>query len=127
MKFATSAFVLLHFGSVAPPQPPIVLPSIGRDDSCPGFLQKPFFFVVILEKPIRIPRSLSVKASSCIKGFLNKDPRERLGCHLQTGFGDIMSHLFFRAINWDAVFPITYLPPLRLFEYATKTKDEKVV
>lgn len=27
---------------------------------------------VILEKPIRIPRSLSVKAASVLKGFLNK-------------------------------------------------------
>ena len=31
-----------------------------------------FYFTVILEKPIRIPRSLSVKASSVLKGFLNK-------------------------------------------------------
>ena len=33
-----------------------------------------FFFLptVILEKPIRIPRSLSVKAASVLKGFLNK-------------------------------------------------------
>ena len=30
------------------------------------------FFLVILEKPIRIPRSLSVRAASCLKGFLNK-------------------------------------------------------
>ena len=29
-------------------------------------------FSVILEKPIRIPRSLSVKAASILKGFLNK-------------------------------------------------------
>lgn len=29
-------------------------------------------FTVILEKPIRIPRSLSVKAASVLKGFLNK-------------------------------------------------------
>ena len=31
-----------------------------------------FFCPVILEKPIRIPRSLSVKAASILKGFLNK-------------------------------------------------------
>ncbi|XP_015754168.1 PREDICTED: protein kinase C iota type-like [Acropora digitifera] len=31
-----------------------------------------YLFQVILEKPIRIPRSLSVKASSVLKGFLNK-------------------------------------------------------
>ena len=30
---------------------------------------------VILEKVIRIPRSLSVKASSILKGFLNKIPQ----------------------------------------------------
>ena len=39
-----------------------------------------YLFQVILEKPIRIPRSLSVKASSCLKGFLNKNPLDRLGC-----------------------------------------------
>ena len=32
----------------------------------------PSFKTVILEKPIRIPRSLSVKAASVLKGFLNK-------------------------------------------------------
>lgn len=34
----------------------------------------PSFFLptVILEKPIRIPRSLSVKAAGVLKGFLNK-------------------------------------------------------
>lgn len=31
-----------------------------------------FLPTVILEKPIRIPRSLSVKAASVLKGFLNK-------------------------------------------------------
>ncbi|PIK41645.1 protein kinase C isoform [Apostichopus japonicus] len=31
-----------------------------------------YLFQVILEKPIRIPRSLSVKAASVLKGFLNK-------------------------------------------------------
>ena len=39
-----------------------------------------YLFQVILEKTIRIPRSLSVKAASILKGFLNKNPIERLGC-----------------------------------------------
>lgn len=73
-----------------------------------------YLFQVILEKPIRIPRSLSVKASSCLKGFLNKNPMERLGCHPQTGFGDIMSHLFFRLVDWEALekrqIPTPYKP-----------------
>lgn len=43
--------------------------------SLPLFLLLYFFSflpTVILEKPIRIPRSLSVKAASVLKGFLNK-------------------------------------------------------
>ncbi|MGH0128874.1 UNVERIFIED_CONTAM: hypothetical protein FKN15_036311 [Acipenser sinensis] len=56
---------------------------------------------VILEKQIRIPRSLSVKAASVLKGFLNKEPKERLGCHPQTGFADITGHPFFRNVDWD--------------------------
>uniref|UniRef100_A0A4W3H0S4 protein kinase C n=1 Tax=Callorhinchus milii TaxID=7868 RepID=A0A4W3H0S4_CALMI len=67
----------------------------------PDMNTEDYLFQVILEKPIRIPRSLSVKAASVLKGFLNKDPKERLGCHLQTGFADIQSHTFFRSIDWD--------------------------
>ncbi|KAM7046022.1 LOW QUALITY PROTEIN: protein kinase C zeta type-like [Molossus nigricans] len=58
-------------------------------------------FQVILEKPILIPRVLSIKASHVLKGFLNKDPKERLSCRPQTGFPDIKSHAFFRSIDRD--------------------------
>ncbi|MEQ2240350.1 hypothetical protein ILYODFUR_013892, partial [Ilyodon furcidens] len=71
---------------------------------CPGLVLTYSWFLAwsfILEKPIRIPRSLSVKAASVLKGFLNKDPKERLGCQVQTGFTDIKSHTFFRSIDWD--------------------------
>ncbi|CAD6199804.1 unnamed protein product [Caenorhabditis auriculariae] len=44
-----------------------------------------YLFQIILEKQIRIPRSLSVKAASVLKQFLNKDPTERLGCKLDMG------------------------------------------
>lgn len=67
-----------------------------------------FFFSVILEKPIRIPRSLSVKASSVLKGFLNKNPVDRLGCHPQTGFDDIVNHAFFKSIEWVLVIMIRH-------------------
>lgn len=60
-------------------------------------------FQVILEKTIRIPRSLSVKAASVLKGFLNKNPADRLGCHRETAFADIKNHPFFRAIEWEMV------------------------
>jgi len=72
-----------------------------------------YLFQVILEKPIRIPRSLSVKAASCLKGFLNKNPDERLGCHPQTGFSDITSHPFFRPIAWEALERRQIPPPFK--------------
>ena len=58
---------------------------------------------MILEKTIRIPRSLSVKAGSILKGFLSKNPLERLGCHKDSGFMEIMTHPFFKTIEWEAV------------------------
>ncbi|XP_006810386.1 protein kinase C zeta type-like [Neolamprologus brichardi] len=69
--------------------------------------------VVILEKPIRIPRSLSVKAAGVLKGFLNKDPKERLGCQVQTGFTDIKSHTFFRSIDWEQLEKKEVTPPFK--------------
>ncbi|KAK5889292.1 hypothetical protein CesoFtcFv8_015308 [Champsocephalus esox] len=62
---------------------------------------------------IRIPRSLSVKAASVLKGFLNKDPKERLGCHPQTGFADIMGHPFFRNVDWDLLEQKQVVPPFK--------------
>ena len=56
-------------------------------------------FQIILEKVIRIPRSLSVRASKVLKEFLNKDPTERLGCG-EGRFQDIVNHDFFKTINW---------------------------
>lgn len=70
-----------------------------------SFLQttEDLLFQVILEKPIRIPRSLSVKAASVLKGFLNKSPDERLGCQRENGFLDIVNHQFFKTIDWEMV------------------------
>lgn len=56
-----------------------------------------------MEKTIRIPRSLSVKAASVLKGFLNKNPVDRLGCIRETGFNDIATHPFFKSIEWEMV------------------------
>nr|ADZ96017.1 aPKC kinase polarity protein long isoform 1 [Paracentrotus lividus] len=72
-----------------------------------------YLFQVILEKPIRIPRSLSVKAASVLKGFLNKNPIERLGCHPQTGFGDITGHPFFKTIDWERIESRQVTPPYK--------------
>ncbi|XP_046850599.1 protein kinase C iota type-like isoform X2 [Xenia sp. Carnegie-2017] len=85
---------------------------VGQADN-PDVNTEDYLFQVILEKAIRIPRSLSVKAASILKGFLNKNPEERLGCHPQTGFADIQSHLFFRAINWKQLQARQVCPPFK--------------
>lgn len=79
----------------------------------PDMNTEEYLFQVILEKPIRIPRSLSVKAASVLKGFLNKDPKERLGCHVQTGYTDIKSHTFFRSIDWNQLEKKEVTPPFK--------------
>ncbi|OCT72630.1 protein kinase C zeta type isoform X1 [Xenopus laevis] len=79
----------------------------------PDLNTEDYLFQVILEKPIRIPRFLSVKASHVLKGFLNKDPKERLGCQPQTGFSDIKSHTFFRSIDWDMLEKKQVVPPFK--------------
>ena len=33
----------------------------------------------------------------------HQNPIERLGCHPQTGFADITSHVFFRTVDWEQV------------------------
>ena len=35
--------------------------------------------------------------------FLNKDPIQRLGCHTEHGFQEIVDHFFFRSIDWKAL------------------------
>ena len=76
-----------------------------------------YLFQVILEKPIRIPRSLSVKASSCLKGFLNKNPLDRLGCRMgpegESTFSEIMTHIFFKPIDWEALEKRQIPPPFQ--------------
>lgn len=58
---------------------------------------------MILEKTIRIPRSLSVKAATVLKAFLEKRPLERLGCSRENAFMDIVNHPFFKSIDWESV------------------------
>uniref|UniRef100_A0A8R1EDF7 AGC-kinase C-terminal domain-containing protein n=2 Tax=Caenorhabditis japonica TaxID=281687 RepID=A0A8R1EDF7_CAEJA len=73
-----------------------------------------YLFQIILERQIRIPRSLSVRASSVLRGFLNKDPTERLGCKLDIaeGLRDMKEHQFFRGqIDWDALEQKAVAPP----------------
>merc|ERR1719285_1308674 len=71
-------------------------------------------FQIILEKVIRIPRSLSVRASKVLKEFLNKDPSERLGCG-EGRFQDIVNHDFFKTINWPMLERKQITPPYKPF------------
>ena len=68
-------------------------------------------FQVILEKPIRIPRNLSVRAASVLKGFLQKAPGERLASH--DGLAEIKQHLFFKPIDWHMLEQRLIQPPYK--------------
>ena len=85
-------------------------------------------FQVILEQPIRIPRSLTVRAKNVLEGFLNKDPRNRLGCRYdpvlgcRAGFQDICLHPFFHpAIDWQRLESKQIVPPYK--PIITEEKD----
>lgn len=42
-----------------------------------------------------------------------QNPAERLGCHHDSGFNDIQSHPFFRAIQWDVLEQKLVTPPYK--------------
>ena len=79
----------------------------------PDINTEDYLFQVILEKTIRIPRSVSVKAGSALKGFLKRNPEERLGCKKETGFADIMSHPFFKSLEWELIVLKQVSPPYK--------------
>ncbi|KAJ9575954.1 hypothetical protein L9F63_007181 [Diploptera punctata] len=79
----------------------------------PDMNTEDYLFQVILEKTIRIPRSVSVKAASVLKGFLKRNPEERLGCNKETGFMDVMSHPFFSSIDWELIALKQVVPPYK--------------
>lgn len=68
-------------------------------------------FQTILEKTIRIPRHLSVRAQNILKAFFKKDPKERLGSHPDKGFSEIKSNDFFRGIDWEKLERRQVKPP----------------
>ncbi|EPB71012.1 kinase C-like 3 family protein [Ancylostoma ceylanicum] len=73
-----------------------------------------YLFQIILEKQIRIPRSLSVKAASVLKQFLNKDPSERLGCRMDIdeALVEMKEHPFFKnSVDWEALEQRQVAPP----------------
>merc|ERR1719402_336522 len=95
-------------------------------------------YEVLLEKTIRIPRSLSVKAASILKGFLNKNPAERLGVNkgdTESGFTEIITHPFFKSVEFELLEQKQIAPPYRprldgdrdLANFPPEFTDEPVV
>ncbi|PAV56910.1 hypothetical protein WR25_15755 [Diploscapter pachys] len=73
-----------------------------------------YLFQIILEKQIRIPRSLSVKAASVLKQFLEKEPIKRLGCKtdIDEALHDMQNHAFFKdSIDWEKLETKQVIPP----------------
>ncbi|EHA98137.1 Protein kinase C iota type [Heterocephalus glaber] len=70
-------------------------------------------FQVILERDIFIPCCLSVQAASILEGFLNRDPKELLGCHPHRGFADVQEHPFFQNVDRDMMERKQVVPPFK--------------
>lgn len=56
-------------------------------------------FEQILKKVLRYPSKLSSDSTSLLDGFLEREPRKRLGCS-RTGRQDIQNHPFFAPLDW---------------------------
>jgi atypical protein kinase C iota type len=89
---------------------PFNIPAEGDNDQN----SEDILFQYILEKPIRIPRTLSVRAAGILKAFMNKEPSERLGCKedLDEALEDMKNNTFFKnAIDWDLLEGRQIAPP----------------
>eukprot|EP01116_Phalansterium_solitarium_P015663 TRINITY_DN3480_c0_g1_i1.p1 TRINITY_DN3480_c0_g1~~TRINITY_DN3480_c0_g1_i1.p1 ORF type:complete len:515 (-),score=169.84 TRINITY_DN3480_c0_g1_i1:617-2161(-) len=78
----------------------------------PPFYHKsePELFKKILNDKIKLPQYLTGEACSIIKGFLNRDDKERLGAK---GTQAIKSHPFFKGINWKKLAAREVPPPFK--------------
>ncbi|CAK9301425.1 unnamed protein product [Gordionus sp. m RMFG-2023] len=56
---------------------------------------------------------ISEEASAVLKGFLQKNPKKRLGCHPQSGFQQMVSMPFFKAIDWELLKAKKVIPPYK--------------
>ena len=54
----------------------------------------------IVNVPVQMQRHFTSEARSLLTGLLNRDQAKRLGSTTANDASDIMSHPFFRDINW---------------------------
>lgn len=45
--------------------------------------------------------------------LIPQSPKERLGCHPETGFQDIQTNPFFKTINWEQLYSKQIIPPYK--------------
>eukprot|EP00761_Pharyngomonas_kirbyi_P012459 gb/GECH01012486.1/.p1 GENE.gb/GECH01012486.1/~~gb/GECH01012486.1/.p1 ORF type:complete len:482 (+),score=103.06 gb/GECH01012486.1/:1-1446(+) len=63
---------------------------------------------LILKEPLTFPEHVSPEAQSLLRGLLERNASDRLGCQ---SFEDIKKHEFFRNIDWDALYNRKLTPP----------------
>ena len=70
-----------------------------------------YLYQLILTKDIQPPSSLSYSSRKVLLDFLTKDPCERLGCKVGHEFKEIMDHVYYSPINWEALACKQIKPP----------------
>ena len=70
-------------------------------------------FESILHDDVLYPVWLSKEAVLVLKGFMTKPPARRLGCVPGLGEPSILTHPFFRDIDWHALEQKRIRPPFR--------------
>ncbi|KAM6157153.1 protein kinase C iota type-like [Erethizon dorsatum] len=86
---------------------------VAENSDSPDEKSVAYLLQLIVESKIHIPCCLSVEAASVLQSFLNKDPKERLGSHPETGFVDIQGHAFFQNVDWDMLEQKRVVPPFK--------------
>lgn len=69
---------------------------------------------MILNKKPKLPPYLSPECNSFLKGLLEKNVNKRLGNNkLKNGISELKNHLFFKDIDWEALYHKQITPPIQ--------------